>query len=286
MASSTPWRTSASDALARWTGYRVVRDGSHVDTLPRGRARPPLDPQDRLVPEPVFLLSSVRSGSTLLRAVLNSHSQVHSPHETHFRRLTVVARTPPSRQALEADGLTLSDVDHLLWDRLLHRSLERSGKRVLVEKTPSNVFVADRLHTAWPGARFIFLIRHPLMIARSWHAADPAGRPLERAVEHTLAYMEHLERARRRHPGITVRYEDLTADPATQTRRLCDFLGVGWEPAMVDYGRADHGRFEAGIGDWSDRIRSGRIQRAADLPAPEDVPESLTGIARAWGYLA
>jgi Sulfotransferase domain. len=275
-----------SDALARGTGYRIVRAASNLDALPRGVARPPLDPLDRLLPAPVFLLSSVRSGSTLLRAVLDSHSQVHSPHETHFRRLQVVAKTPPVRQALEADDLNLVDLDHLLWDRLLHRSLQRSGKRILVEKTPSNVFIVDRLSTVWPAARFIFLIRHPLAIARSWSAADPAQRPMERAVSHTLAYMEHLQQARERFPGITVRYEDLTGDPVTETQRLCEFLGVEWESGMIEYGRAKHGRFEAGIGDWSERIHSGRIQAAAELPAAEDIPKPLVGIAAQWGYLA
>lgn len=285
MSSSSGWRAAVGDTIVRLTGYRVIRDGAGPAT-PRGRSRPPVHPEvDRLVPSPVFLLSSVRSGSTLLRAVLNSHSAIHSPHETHFRRLQVAATTPPVRQALDVDGLNLPDIEHLLWDRLLHRSLLLSGKRVLVEKTPSNVFIADRLRTAWPQARFVFLIRHPLAIARSWHAADPDARPMRRAVPHTLAYMEHLEQARQRHDGVTIRYEDLTGDPEAETRRLCGHLGVEWEPTMLAYGQSDHGRFEAGIGDWSDRIRSGRIQAPRDLPAADEVPATLAGIARAWGYL-
>lgn len=279
------WRSTVQNLLESWTGYRLVRPRGN-DEVRRGLARAPLHPEiDRLVPEPVFLLSSVRSGSTLLRAVLNSHSQLHSPHETHFRRLQVVPTTPPAYQALEVDGLRVVDVEHLLWDRMLHRSLQLSGKRVLVEKTPSNVFVADRLATAWPRARFIFLLRHPLAIARSWHAADPNRRPMVRAVPHTLAFMQQLESARQRHPGVTVRYEELTADPETVTRRLCDFLGVDWEAAMLDYGRVDHGEWRAGIGDWSERIRSGRIQQPRALPDPGEIPDSLRPIARAWGYL-
>lgn len=273
------------DALESLMGYRLVRQRG-ADEFRRGLARPPLHPEiERLVPEPVFLLSSVRSGSTLLRAVLNSHSEIHSPHETHFRRLQVTPTTPPTYQALEADGLRVVDLEHLLWDRLLDRSLRLAGKRVLVEKTPSNVFVADRLATAWPRARFIFLLRHPLAIARSWQAADPQRRPMAKAVPHTLAFMEYLERARRRHPGVTVRYEELTADAETVTRGLCDFLGVAWEASMLEYGRRDHGQWQAGIGDWSDRIRSGRIQRPRALPSTDEIPDALVPIATGWGYL-
>lgn len=284
MARSIEWRAAVKDALARVTGYRLVRDDSVV--AKRGLARPPMRMNyDRLLPSPVFLLSSVRSGSTLLRAVLNSHPQIHSPHETHFRRLQVLATRQPVLHALAEADLTLVEVEHLLWDRLLHRSLQASGKRILVEKTPSNVFVVDRLMTAWPQARIIYLIRHPLSIARSWNAADPRRRPMRKTIPHTLAYMEHVEQARQRYPGVTVRYEDLTTDPVGETRRLCAFLGVEWDAAMLDYGQADHGSFEAGIGDWSDNIRSGTIQVARPLPVPAEVPPQLAGVAVAWGYL-
>ena len=43
----------------------------------------------RLVASPVFLLSAIRSGSTLLRSILNSHPAVCAPHELHLRYLKV-----------------------------------------------------------------------------------------------------------------------------------------------------------------------------------------------------
>lgn len=43
----------------------------------------------RLVESPVFVLCSVRSGSTLLRVLLNSHSRIRAPHELHLRHLRV-----------------------------------------------------------------------------------------------------------------------------------------------------------------------------------------------------
>ncbi|XDO64283.1 sulfotransferase [Streptomyces sp. RLB1-33] len=46
-------------------------------------------PAPRLVDSPVFVLSSVRSGSTLLRVLLNSHSQIRAPHEMHLRTVHV-----------------------------------------------------------------------------------------------------------------------------------------------------------------------------------------------------
>ncbi|GLW06397.1 sulfotransferase family protein [Microtetraspora sp. NBRC 13810] len=256
-----------------------------VRRAPNDAVRPPSDPADRLLVAPVFVLSSVRSGSTLLRVMLNSHSEIHSPHEMHVRRITVNLPTEPLQQAIEALGHTQSDVEHLLWDRLLHRELARSGKRILAEKTPSNVFAFRRIATCWPDARFIFLLRHPLSIATSWHEADPVKRPMKEAVTHTYQYMKYLEEARHSIDGVTVRYEDLTADPYEQTRRICDYLKVDWEEGMVHYGDKGHGEFVKGIGDWRDKIRTGTVQPGRPLPKPDEVPEDLHPICRSWGYL-
>jgi hypothetical protein len=278
----TRWPEVVNARLERALAVRVVRVRAQEPAPVRG----PGDPKvDRLVREPVFLCSSVRSGSTLLRAILDSHSQVHAPHETHVRRLQVVPTTSPVRQAMSALDLNVRDLEHLLWDRVLHRELARSGKQIIVEKTPSNVFAVKRLMTAWPDARLVFLLRHPYSVACSWHEADPARRPMSYAIPYTLNFMQHVERARQRYDGLTVRYEDLTTDPGGQTQRLCEFLGVPWEEGMIEYGK-HHApdRFVSGIGDWSEKIRSGTVQRGRPLPAPEDVPEALREMCRTWGY--
>jgi hypothetical protein len=54
---------------------------------------------------------------------------------------------------------------------------------------------------------------------------------------------------------------------------------------MLDYGRFDHGRHKAGLGDWKENIRSGRVQPPAPLPEPGEIPAELREIAAAWGYL-
>lgn len=251
------------------------------------KIRPPADPEaDRLLVAPLFVLSGPRSGSTLLRVVLDSHSGLHAPIETHVRRLSVRFNTRLARSAMEAFGHNITDVEHILWDRLLHRELLRSGKKTIVEKTPSNVFVADRFAQCWPDARFLFLLRHPLSIAQSWHDADRPRRPMNRAVHHTLKYMEALEGARQRHDGLTVRYEDLTTDPETETRRVCDYLDVPWEPEMISYGEQEHGELRKGMGDWRDKIRTGTIQPGRPLPRADEIPRDLRAMCERWGYAA
>lgn len=101
----------------------------------------------------------------------------------------------------------------------------------------------------------------------------------------TLSYMTYLQEARTNLEGHTLRYEDLVADPEGELRRLCAFLGLEFEPAMLRYGEHDHGDFVKGIGDWRDKIRAGTVVAARPLPDPEEIPEELHGICRAWGYL-
>ncbi len=84
-------------------------------------------------------------------------------------------------------------------------------------------------------------------------------------------------------PGLTIRYEELTDAPPPMTQRVCDYLDVEWEPGMVEYGRADHGPYLAGIGDFTDRIRTGRVLPSRALPPQAETPEPLRPFCRALG---
>jgi hypothetical protein len=270
-------KRAVNAALRRTTGLQLTR--ARVVSVPRGT--PQTRPGDRLLERPAFILSSVRSGSTLLRVLLDSHSQLHAPHELHLRDIAVRIKSGPATKSMEELGLDPQQLQYLLWDRLLHRELEQRGKRFLVNKTPTDVFVAEHICEAWPDARFIFLLRHPASIARSRADARPQDS-IEQNVAMVRKYADALERARRTWPGLVVRYEDVTADPEAELRRICSYLEVPFEPQMLEYDRFDHGRYRVGLGDWTDKIRSGVIHPAT--PAPEDVPEGLRELCAAWGY--
>ncbi|WP_458246558.1 sulfotransferase family protein [Streptomyces sp. MAI_2237] len=242
-------------------------------------------PAPRLVESPVFVLSSVRSGSTLLRVLLNSHSRVRAPHEMHLRTLHVHLSREFTADAMEALRLDKDELEHLLWDRVLHLELTRSGKDVIVDKTPPNALIWPRLHRCWPNARYILLLRHPGAVIASLtdRRTDPDHAAIRAEV---LGYAERLEEARRNLDAHVLRYEDLTADPEGATHALCDYLGVAWEPAMLDYGGKDHGTFRPQLGDWSATIRSGRVQPARTADSGTELPPRLAELAQAWGYPA
>jgi hypothetical protein len=235
----------------------------------------------RLMTVPVFLLSPPRSGSTLLRCVLDMHSEVRSPPELHLKYVDVTVSSADSRLSLDLLGYSDRELRYLLWDRLLYEELQASGKRMMVEKSPCNIDILDDLRRCWPDVVFILLIRNPAHVARSMIANFP-GCDLTAATAR-LRRMDEVRDRLREHDPPSVRYEDLVADPADTVRRLCERLGLRYEPQMLDYGRIDHGPFRYGLGDWGERIRSGTIT-AAPTPGPAVTSPALVEIGRRWGY--
>lgn len=262
--------------LQRTTGHQLQRPAA----TPRPRA-----PRKgrRILVAPAFVISTVRSGSTLLRVLLDSHSQIHSPHEMHLRDIVVEVKSKYGERALREVKLDRDELQHMLWDWYLARELAPTGKPLLVNKTPSDVYVIDEIRACWPDARFIFLLRHPLAVARSRHKLRPDDTEA-RNLKMVNRYAGAVQDARQTHEGLTVRYEDLASDPERTTRELCAFLGVPWEAGMLQYGEQPR-RFRAGLGDWQEKIKSGQIQPPEPLPTAEEVPEALRTIAEQWGYL-
>jgi hypothetical protein len=277
------FKRALNRGLLRATGYELRQPAEGARGRRRRRKPGESGPADRLLEAPAFVLCSVRSGSTLLRVLLDSHSMIHSPPELHLRDLAVRVKTDYAHRSLAEIGLEREALRFLLWDRLLHRELVAANKQVLVNKTPNDVFVVDKIARCWPDARFIYLLRHPGAIERSRRQARQRDSP-ERNARMVLRYCTAVEQARAAYPGLTVRYEDLTADPRAETQRLCAFLGLRWEPAMLEYGQFDHGRMRPGLGDWKEKIKSGAVQRADPPPPLEDVHPSLRELCVAWGY--
>jgi hypothetical protein len=277
------------NAVLRRAGYQITRPPGH----PARKMAPPEG--SRLLTAPVIVLSPARAGSTLLRMILGSHSTLYAPPELPLAQLVVRAETSWIRTSLKELQLTAQEVNYLLWDRVLSDALSRSDKPTVVVKTPSNVLIWRDIAACWPDARFIFLLRHPVSAVASlsasfdknWHPGESGG--LAESAAKALRYMTSLEEARQALPGYTIRYEDLTAEPADQTRKLCEFLGVPFEPGMLEYGQFGHGRIAPGLGDASDKLKSGRIQ-AATLPqlgiAPGSAgfPDDLVKMCQTWGY--
>lgn len=224
--------------------------------------------EDRLV----FLIGSPRSGSTLTARMLGAHSAIHAPPETHL--LTPLAHLgyygsveqapyDPviTRQAAHELVKTLpgGEADYLAAlracsDTVYERLLAGSGARLLLEKTPAYALVLDFLAKLYPNARYLVLTRHPLAVWSSYvdsffdgdHQVAHAHNPLlERYVPAIGRFLRE-----RPVPLLQLHYEELVREPEREMRRTCEFLGIEFEPGMVEYGReAPAHKAAAGLGD-------------------------------------
>ncbi|MBK7947687.1 MAG: sulfotransferase [Deltaproteobacteria bacterium] len=225
----------------------------------------------------VFLIGPPRSGSTLLSRMLGAHSAIVAPEEPHL--ITPLAHlgyyasveaapydpiiTQKAARALVADlpggeqtYLTaLRGYSDAIYSGLLAARPAVASGGWLLDKTPAYALSLDFLVRLYPTARYVVLTRHPLAIWSSYvdsffdgddriaHAHNPL---LER-------YVPAIARFLREPPGAIhrVRYEALVRDPEGHARALADFLGLAYEPAMVDYGSAAEGTREStrGLGD-------------------------------------
>ncbi|HKS96146.1 MAG TPA: sulfotransferase, partial [Terriglobia bacterium] len=105
------------------------------------------------------------------------------------------------------------------------------------DKTPAYVFLMAVIAELLPQAHFIHLIRDPgdtaLSLRKAWFAPSQDLRVLGEG------WRKHVEAGRRASAVvpryIEIRFEDLVLQPERELRRLCDFLALPWDPAMLDY---------------------------------------------------
>jgi hypothetical protein len=206
-----------------------------------------------------FVVGMNRSGTTLLRMMLDAHPQLTMPPETHFvpdliRACRKPGATPES--ALEAmkshrewEDFGFTDEQALAWLRALpglkpgaavrafyEAYAAKEGKPRYGEKTPRYVGKMRQIQTALPEARFVHVIRDGRDVALS--VLDRTVRDID-ATHVAGRWKRKIEKAREAAPNLShyteVRYEDLITDTEPTLRRVCEFIALDWDPAVLDY---------------------------------------------------
>jgi septation ring formation regulator EzrA len=214
-------------------------------------------------PMPV-VVGAPRSGTTLLRFMLDAHPDLAIPPETSFlvegaqwsrepgmtaeRFVEALTHFPPEAPnwadfAMSADDLlaeirALPRFDVAEAFRCFYRLYARRlGKARWGEKTPGYGMQLDQLATLLPEARFVHLIRDGRDVALSWRqvwfAPSQEMRVLGEQWANWVSTTRHL--GRRAAHYLEVRYEELIMRPAETLRRICDFVELEFHPAMLEY---------------------------------------------------
>ena len=218
---------------------------------------------------PLFVLGVSRSGTTLLRVILDRSPGIAIPDESFFipllaRRhhgsvdadefLDDLSRIP----TLAAWGLAPDDVSPRLRAgmrtgaaiaAIFETVAEKEGKPRWGDKTPMYMRHLSLLERLFPDAQYVHLIRDGRdaalsflrmpegTFARTW--AHP-----ENASEFACLWRTEVAAARElgRRVGRTryleVRYEELVAQPGPVVASICEFAGIPFESGMLEYSSA------------------------------------------------
>lgn len=214
---------------------------------------------------PLFLVGMPRSGTKLVRELLNQHSRVGiAPIETQFLP-RAIERLGPQPEFDDQDLSLLRRIvedSTFLWN-LTNRGIEYDiaelltgreipdwtscARRLILgalpeghhlevwgDKTPAYLAHIPLLHRTFPSARFIHLVRDPrdrsLSVRRTW------GKDILRAADRWETNVMEARQFGENHDEVNlleIRYEDLLEDPEGTLRTVCDYLSVRFEEEML-----------------------------------------------------
>ncbi len=271
------------------------------------------------VDEPVFVLCHGRSGSTLLRFLLDAHPELACPPETNLPALcaqlatvwSLIEGAPLSAnrgdEPPEIPEAAIAGIRHMM-DLMVGSYLGRKKKRRYCDKSLGTARFADLLMRVYPQARFICLYRHPMDVIASGIEACPWGLSgfgfdpyiaetpgnVVLALARFWADNAALELAvEERFPGQChrVRYEDLVTGPERTAAGIFSFLGAGPAPGVSTTCFSSE-RERSGPGDYkiwrTSHITGDSVGRGWSVPATMIAPpvlETVNELAGKLGYL-
>lgn len=197
---------------------------------------------------PIFILGLPRSGTTLVERIIGRHSQVHAAGELPAlsESIFVASRQGASggpRNWLElASAFPRLDPARVAREYLARARTRRGERARFTDKQPTNFYYCPLILRAFPQARIVHLTRHPMascyaIYKTRFQGTFPFAYDLEELGEFYLGYRRLMVHWHRVLPGriLDVAYEEIVSALEPTTRRLLDYLGLGFEEACLEF---------------------------------------------------
>ena len=208
------------------------------------------DPSARSDMPMLFIGGCGRSGTTLLREMLNRHPNIFCGPETSMFGLPFWPNNIAKMWNVDEAGIKkdVQQAKNLIQyaDNFYSHHTNTVGKTRAADKTPNNVRVISKLLTWFPEGIFIHVIRdcrdvvcslrnHPKeIIINSKIVPNNINRPISECATRWLNDVSS-GLVYRNHPRYyELRYEDLAAKPEATLRSLCDFIGEEYSAEMLN----------------------------------------------------
>lgn len=191
----------------------------------------------------VVVYGALRSGTTLLRLMLDGHPRLSCPDETDFIFDHLTGTGPGEgydMAALERDRIYRAHMDEYAATPLPEHSPDAFIARIAGEGRIAVLMLhrcLDRVLDLYPDMRVIHMVRDPRDVARSSIGMGWAGTTYH-GVEHWMDTENGWQAVADRLPDgqtMTLRYEDLIHDAEGELQRLCAFCGLDYDPNMMSY---------------------------------------------------
>ena len=237
---------------------------------------------------PIFVVGCGRSGTTLLRLMLETHSEVAIPGESHFAYWIARRRVrgnwpsqlsePGARETLIAylEGLHFHHEWRVPFDLIAaavrdpavtthgeafqavfdcYRAVH--GKKCWGDKTPMHVQYMLMLDKLIPGCRFVHIIRDARPVAQSLMTRKWGPRH----ISHAGHYWNWLVLSGMLGGAVLgpdryyqMTFESLVTEQESRLRDLTGWLGIGFEPGMLNYYQTESAKRYANAGIVSKRL--------------------------------
>lgn len=207
--------------------------------------------------QPIFLGGCERSGTTLLRVILDAHSNVHCGPEAKIIAKTIPAwvnqRKTNTKLLREYYRFTDERID-ALYRNIILTAISRdhtTDTPWIAEKSPQNVFYYSYIRELFPQSPIINMVRDGRDVVASLLEMDwrnDQGKPLEFTVNIEAACERWLTAVNANAsfqmssvaaPYLQIRYEDLVSEPRAVITEVLALLGERWEDCLLDFHSVD-----------------------------------------------
>ena len=211
----------------------------------------------------IFIFGCQRSGTTLLRYILDSHSEISSPPESKFifPLIKEVYENDISNKALDSMNISNKEFNQNFSNFInyfLNNYSYKKKKLIWADKSNHHLYILNSLNKIFKKSesKYISLIRDGIDVSYSFlnykkHTfkfIDYSNKKsiLNSSLKHWIDYNTLLKKNIKRYKIYLIQYENLVKKPNVEINKLCKSLKIKFEKEMINYGKFKH---ESGFGD-------------------------------------